>query len=235
MTNSLRLNNQNQNSLRVWELIGAGGGGEGGNTVTVSLSAKKSDGTNFPAGVYEKGVNYDDVVFSMKVTPLKPSESPVTSAKLYKDNTAVQTFTPSSSAVTYTYTADVTDTCTYKGEAKTAKQTAVSNLKYTFVDPMFYGACDVTPTAAEIVNLTKLVKAKGKTTCNYTSNARVCFCYPKEYGALTSILDDMKFEYIYAFEQTEATLSLHGDSVDYYVYTTIDEAMIDDFNYTFIF
>ena len=62
MTNSLRLNNQNQNSLRVWELIGAGGGGEGGNTVTVSLSAKKSDGTNFPAGVYEKGISSNNII-----------------------------------------------------------------------------------------------------------------------------------------------------------------------------
>lgn len=235
MTNSLRLNNQNQNSLRVWKLIGSAGGGNT-NTVSISLSAKKSDGTNFPAGIYEKGTTYDNVVFDMKVTPLKPTESPITSAKLYKDDIAVQTFIPSTSVTTYTYTAATVDnSCTYKGEAKTAKQTVVSNLKYIFVDPMFYGTCDTTPITDEIIALTKLVKAKGKVTCNYTSNSRVCFCYPKEYGALTSILDDMKFEYIYAFEQTEVSLTLHGTSVAYYVYTTIDEAMIDNFNYTFIF
>lgn len=235
MTNSLRLNNQNQNSLRVWELLGAGGGGESNNTVSISLSAKRSDGTNFPTGVYEKGISYDNVVFSMKVTPLKAAEFPVTSASMYRDGTVVQTFTPSSSATTYTYTANVNATTTFRGEAKTSKQTASSQLKYTFVNPMFYGACTTTPTADEIVTLQKLIKAKGKVTCNYTTTSRVCFCYPKEYGVLTSILDDMKLEYINAFALTEATLSLYGEDVVYNVYTTIDESIIDDFNYTFIY
>lgn len=231
MTNSLRLNNQNQNSLRVWELWGTGGGGEGGNTVSVSLSASKS------AGVYEKGTTLSNVTFSFKVNPLKPSESPVTSAKLYKDSTVVQTFTPSSSSTTYTYTADISDTCTYKGEAKTAKQTATAQLKYTFVDPMFYGMNATTPTAAEILTMTKLIKAKGKVTCPYNSGdnlTRACFAYPKSYGSLTSIQDDMKYEYIMAFEQTEVDLTLHGETVTYYLYTMIDESMLD-LNYTFIF
>lgn len=235
MTNSLRLNNQNQNSLRVWELLGAGGGGENNNTVSVSLSAKRSDGSNFPTGVYEKGVNYTGVTFTLKVTPLKATEFPVTAVALYKDGTSIQTFTPSSSATSYTHVADVNTTTTFKGEAKTSKQTASSQLKYTFVNPMFYGACSTTPTADQILTLQKLIRAKGKVTCNYTTSERVCFCYPKEYGRLTSILDDMKFEYINSFEVTEVVLSLNGEDVTYYVYTTIDEALLDNFNYTFIY
>lgn len=232
MENSLRLNRQNQNSLRVWNLLGSSGGGEVVNTLSVSISSTVS-----PSVIYEKGTVLSDVVIKTKVTPLKPTEYPVTSAKLYKDGNVVQAFTPSSSATTYEYTTDITDSCVFKGEAKTAKQTATAQLKYTFVDPMFYGMNATTPTAAEILTMTKLIKAKGKVTCPYNSGdnlTRACFAYPKSYGSLTSIQDDMKYEYIMAFEQTEVDLTLHGETVTYYLYTMIDESMLD-LNYTFIF
>jgi hypothetical protein len=237
MTNSLRLNNQNQNSLRVWELLGAGGGGENNNTVSVSLSAKRSDGSNFPTGVYEKGVNYTGVTFTLKVTPLKATEFPVTAVALYKDGTSIQTFTPSSSATSYTHVADVNTTTTFKGEAKTSKQTASSQLKYTFVDPMFYGMQLNIPTPEEVVNMNKMIRAKGKVTCPYNSgedSVRAWFAYPKEYGPLTSIKDDYNYEYIMAFQALEMTLSLHSNNVDYLVYVMLDESILD-VNYTYIF
>lgn len=233
MKNSLRLNNNGQNSLRVWELIGAGGGGgETVNTLSISISSTAS-----PSTVYEKGTILSNVVIKTKVTPLKPSEYPVTSAKLYKDNNLIQTFTPSSSATTYEYTTDITDSCVFKGEAKTSKETKTAQLKYTFVDPMFHGIVQQTPTPAEIVALTKDLAVKGKRTYQYYTgdeDGRACFAYPKSYGSLTKIVDDYNYDYTMAFEQTEATLTLHGTNVDYYVYTMIDVSMLD-INYTYMF
>lgn len=212
---------------------GTGSGGSGPSsqpTVAITMTASKSGGT------YEKGNSLSNVTFTIVVTPINPTDYPVSSVKLYRDGTVIQTFTPSSSKQTYTYTASSIDTTTtFKAEAKTSADTAVSSIKYTFVYPMFYGSCDTTPSAAEILAMQKKISGKGTTKCQFSSVTRVAFCYPKEYGNLTSILDDMNFEYIYAFEKTEETLSIDGSNITYNVYTTIDEAMITNFNYTFKF
>ena len=105
----------------------------------------------------------------------------------------------------------------------------------TFIGNSYYGIVDATigePTEALIKTLNKSLKNSKKfsysgITCDYN---KVVYAYPKELGALTSIMDKVNnFNYTSSFQLTTKTV----DGIDYYVYTLIDPTGAVDVTLTF--
>ena len=53
---------------------------------------------------------------------------------------------------------------------------------------------------------------------------KLCYAYPKSFGALTSIKDANNVDYINSYTRTEVTLTENGNSVVYYCYLLKDAA-----------
>jgi hypothetical protein len=87
-------------------------------------------------------------------------------------------------------------------------------------------------TSADITSLTKEVTPKTSKNYKYTSNTDYCiFAYPKNYGKLSSILDDNGFENIDSWNISEIEIN----SVPYYIYQSKTSLICDNFTYKFIY
>ena len=125
--------------------------------------------------------------------------------------------------------ADVTDTTIYTVEITYNGKTIRGTTTATFVWPTYYGAVSstFTPDDSHIKGLTSTIKnIKAYTTTFNLNNQKVCYAYPKSFGALTSIKDANNFEYINSYQRTEVEMSF-GET--YYVYTLIDATTITSF------
>lgn len=106
--------------------------------------------------------------------------------------------------------------------------TVQGSTSVTFVNPSYFGPVDNDFVATEtaIKELTKSVKnGKGYTGNTSLNNQKVCYAYPKSFGALTSIKDANNFEYINSYSRNELVV---WDEM-YYVYVLKDATTIDSF------
>lgn len=123
---------------------------------------------------------------------------------------------------------DVTTNTTYVVKATKDGTTVQGSTSATFVNPSYFGPVDAgfSPTEEAIKGLTKTIKS----TKNYTGNTsltyqKVCYAYPKSFGALTAIKDANNFDYINSYTRSELTV---WDET-YYVYVLTDATTIDNF------
>lgn len=105
-----------------------------------------------------------------------------------------------------------------------------------FVAKSYYGICDSdigTPTEAQIKTLAnnELKDVKALTYSGITTDyGKVCYAYPKEFGALTSIKDPVNnYNYTDSFSRSTAVV----DGIDYYVYIQTVASGADDVKLTF--
>lgn len=170
-------------------------------------------------GTYEKGTSQtvtvrwivkegDDIVTPDSITV---NDEPVTNTDTSKQFTNV--------TVNTTYTVKVT-----KGGQQKSGSTSV-----TFVATSYFGVVDAdfTPTEETIKGLTtKTVKnTKSYTGTATLNNQKLCYAYPKSFGALSSIKDANNFDYINSYNRTE--VNVNGEA--YYVYTLIDTTSVTNF------
>lgn len=170
-------------------------------------------------GTYEKGTSRtvtvrwivkegDDIVTPDSITV---NDEPVTNTDTSKQFTNV--------TVNTTYTVKVT-----KGGQQKSGSTSV-----TFVAASYFGVVDAdfTPTEETIKGLTtKTVKnTKSYTGTATLNNQKLCYAYPKSFGALSSIKDANNFDYINSYNRTE--VNVNGEA--YYVYTLIDTTSVTNF------
>lgn len=170
-------------------------------------------------GTYEKGTSQtvtvrwivkegDDIVTPDSITV---NDEPVTNTDTSKQFTNV--------TVNTTYTVKVT-----KGGQQKSGSTSV-----TFVAVSYFGVVDAdfTPTEETIKGLTtKTVKnTKSYTGTATLNNQKLCYAYPKSFGALSSIKDANNFDYINSYNRTE--VNVNGEA--YYVYTLIDTTSVTNF------
>lgn len=103
------------------------------------------------------------------------------------------------------------------------KVTTANTGAFTFVYPYYWGVIDAGATVNEatVKGLAKQIVTKGNKYNKFTAtNQRICFAYPKSYGALTSIKDQNNFDVTGTFNRTEVTITgLDKTPQTYYVYT----------------
>ena len=123
---------------------------------------------------------------------------------------------------------NVTVNTTYTVKAVKDGITVTGSTSVTFVNPNYFGPVDSTFSATEenIKALTKIVKGSRSYTGNTTlNNQKVCYAYPKSFGALTAIKDANNFEYLSSYTRSEVNV---WDET-YYVYVLTDATTIDSF------
>jgi len=148
------------------------------------------------------------------------------------DNSITITVNENKATGTYKVRATKTD----YANSDTAQSTAITlNKPYSY-----YGITNATISATVVANLTRIAEEKSEwkvgndyiKSLSYTATAEhAVFAYPKEYGALTHILDPNGYENISGWSQSEVTIG----SVDYYVYRTDDALTCSGFVYRFYF
>lgn len=128
------------------------------------------------------------------------------------------------------YTAKVTDAA--------EKITMATTGTFTFVYPYYWGVLDAGAAVNEatVKSLAKQVVTKGNKSNKFTAvNQKICFAYPKSYGALTSIKDQNNFDVTGTFNRTEVTITgLDKTPQTYYVYTNSPSTVTNfgmNFNY----
>lgn len=127
----------------------------------------------------------------------------------------------------------VTSNTTYTVKAIKDNVTVGGSVSAIFVNPSYFGAVSDSfiPTEDNIKELSKNVKnTKNYTGITTLDNGKVCYAYPKSFGALTSIKDSNGFEYIQSYVRTE--LTIWGES--YWVYVLKDATTIDDFKQIYL-
>ena len=136
----------------------------------------------------------------------------------------------------YIYNTTINSTTTIKVVVTDTEGLSANVTKtITFVGQSYYGIVDATtgePTEVLIKTLNKTLKNTKKyeyigITCDYN---KIVYAYPKELGALTSIMDKVNnFNYTTSFQLTTKTV----DGIEYYVYTLIDPTGADNVKLTF--
>ena len=167
-------------------------------------------------GVFEKGTPRDITVG----WTMKKGDTAVTPDKVTVNGNAASggnmKFTGVSATTAYTVKAE------YQGKSVQGSTTA------TFVGASRFGAVATafTPTADGVKALAKNVKnTKAYTGTADLSNQKLCYAYPKSFGALSSIKDANNFDYIGSYTRSE----LDVDGETYYVYVLTDPATITGF------
>lgn len=161
----------------------------------------------------------------------------------YEGSTLKQTDTIDSTTTgswTYTMGTATTSTTTFKAIVKYTKSNDVDDQQtktasITFYFNKFYGGVsDLNPTEATVEALTSaLATAKGGTYSFTVSAGRICYAYPKNLGALTSIKDGNGFSLFDSFTRTEQTYTQAGQSVAYYRYVLTDATTVTSYSVIF--
>lgn len=165
-------------------------------------------------GVYKKGT-----IQAITVRWTIKAGSEIVEPDTLKINGALETNTNTSKQFT-----GVTSTTTYTVEATRNGVVKSSSTTATFVNPSYIGvvASDFSASESSIKGLTEVVKSgKGYTASGLNLvNQKICYAYPKTFGALSSIKDANGFENISAYTRSEETVN--GEA--YYVYVLTDPA-----------
>ena len=176
---------------------------------------------------------------TMKVVVTKKSND-ITEIAFKADSTVLNSITSgvnNGGTFSYTYTPStpISNTVTLSVDVKDGKQTVTKSIKITFCYPTYYGTVAdsvASMTASDIQGLDKRVAVNNKAmTWNGISMdyGKLCYAYPKSFGALTSIKDANNVDYINSYTRTEVTLTENGNSVVYYCYLLTDAAGVSNF------
>lgn len=123
---------------------------------------------------------------------------------------------------------NVNVTTTYTVKATKESKQIQGSTTATFVNASYFGAVPANFGANEtnIKGLNKNVKnEKGYTSTANLNNQKVCYAYPKSFGALASIKDANNFEYLNSYNRSE--LNVNGET--YYVYLLKNATTITGF------
>lgn len=176
---------------------------------------------------------------TMKVVVTKKSND-ITEIAFKADSTVLNTLTSgvnNGGTFSYTYTPStpIDNTVTLSVDVKDGEQTVTKSIKITFCYPTYYGTVAdsvASMTASDIQGLDKRVAVNNKAmtwsgiSMDY---GKLCYAYPKSFGALTSIKDANNVDYINSYTRTEVTLTENGNSVVYYCYLLTDAAGVSNF------
>ena len=175
-------------------------------------------------GVVEKGSTQN--VTKIRVNVTKKSSS-ITKVEIFDGSTSLGSKTDGvASGGTFDFTVAVNVTSNKNFTAKVTdsagKTTSANTGTFTFVHPIYYGACaaNATVNASLVTGLTKKVESKGAKSLSYTCNNQcMVFAYDASYGNLKSIIDPNNFNVTDTFTKSEVNITtLDGASTKYYVY-----------------
>ena len=135
----------------------------------------------------------------------------------------------------YTPATPIKTDVTFKATATDGKQTSTSTVIIKFVGKSYYGVCDASvsdPDETTVKGGTSVLK--DTRTLNYTGITtnwgKVFYAYPKSFGALTYIKDEVNnINYFDSFQRSEVTV----DGIDYWCYTLIQPTAAEDNQITF--
>ena len=175
----------------------------------------------------------------MKVVVTKKSND-ITEIAFKADSTVLNSITSgvnNGGTFSYTYTPStpISNTVTLSVDVKDGEQTVTKSIKITFCYPTYYGTVAdsvASMSASDIQGLEKRVAVNNKAmtwsgiSMDY---GKLCYAYPKSFGALTSIKDANNVDYINSYTRTEVTLTENGNSVVYYCYLLTDAAGVSNF------
>lgn len=124
---------------------------------------------------------------------------------------------------------------TFKATTTDGQQSTSSTITIKFVGKSYYGICDASvsdPDSTVIKSGSDILK--DSKTLNYTGIAtswgKVFYAYPKSFGALTSIKDEVNnINYWDSFQRSEVQV----DGIAYYCYTLIEPTAAEDNQITF--
>lgn len=176
---------------------------------------------------------------TMKVVVTKKSND-IKEIAFKADSTVLNTLTNgvnNGGTFSYTYTPStpISNTVTLSVDVKDGEQTVTKSIKITFCYPTYYGTVAdsvASMTASDIQGLDKRVAVNNKAmtwsgiSMDY---GKLCYAYPKSFGALTSIKDANNVDYINSYTRTEVTLTENGNRVVYYCYLLTDAAGVSNF------
>ena len=176
---------------------------------------------------------------TMKVVVTKKSND-ITEIVFKADSTVLNSITSgvnNGGTFSYTYTPStpIDNTVTLSVDVKDGEQTVTKSIKITFCYPTYYGTVAdsvASMSASDIQGLEKRVAVNNKAmtwsgiSMDY---GKLCYAYPKSFGALTSIKDANNVDYINSYTRTEVTLTENGNSVVYYCYLLTDAAGVSNF------
>lgn len=187
---------------------------------------------------------YDIVTDSVATILLKASvtkkTNPVTKVAFYVGDTVLNEITTGVATggnFQFQYNPDTairTDT-TFKATATDGKQTTTSTFSIKFVGKSYYGICDATvsdPTETVIKSGTNNLKdTRNLTYSGITTDwGKVFYAYPKSFGALTYIKDEVNnINYFDSFQRSEVQV----DGIAYYCYTLIEPTGANDVQIVF--
>lgn len=187
---------------------------------------------------------YDIVTDSVATILLKANvtkkTNPVTKVVFYVGDTVLNEITTgvaSGGNFQFQYNPDTvirTDT-TFKATATDGKQTTTSTFSIKFVGKSYYGICDASvsdPTETVIKSGTNNLKdTRNLTYSGITTDwGKVFYAYPKSFGALTYIKDEVNnINYFDSFQRSEVQV----DGIAYYCYTLIEPTGANDVQIVF--
>ena len=187
---------------------------------------------------------YDIVTDSISTILLKATvakkTNPVTKVAFYAGDTLINEITSGVATggnFQYQYTPDtpINTDITFKATATDGKQTTTSNFAVKFVAKSYYGICDAAvsdPDETVIKSGTSILKDTKNLTYSgiTTSWGKVFYAYPKSFGTLTYIKDEVNnINYFDSFQRSEKTV----DGIAYYCYTLIQPTAASDNQITF--
>ena len=194
-------------------------------------------------GVYEKGAAIDITKISVDVAP---KTNPISKIDIRLGNTTLTSENMNNTleniSKIYTYqtgesrvSADNTVTLTVTEQG--GKTSSVSSSRFTFVNPLYYGAIDtnVPVTEALVKGLTKAIEEKSSKISKTFNCANQCalFAYPETYGNLTAIYDHNGLNILSTFTKSQVTITcLDGSNVTYNVYVN-EASTVSNFNISF--
>ena len=164
----------------------------------------------------------------------------VTKVAFLADNTTLNQITTgvaSGGTFQYQYTPStpIKSDVVFKATATDGTQETQSSITIKFVGKSYYGICDASvsdPTETVIKSGTSTLKdTKTYTYTSITTNwGKVFYAYPKSFGVLTYIKDEINnINYFDSFQQSEISV----DGIDYYCYTLIEPTAATDNQITF--
>ena len=147
---------------------------------------------------------------------------------------------------------NIYNTTTYSMSVKKEGLVADASDTVYFVWPTFFGTlpCDETcgdgvihtfkPTEIAVKSLDKYVNISKSNTYTYTNMTRpngntdhLILAYPCEFGPLSSILDEYKYEYLDDFIRHDMEFNFNGKKIPYYVYVDKTPAEVENFSLKF--
>ena len=175
--------------------------------------------------LYEKGV---DSVTGLKVlAQVTKKTNPISSIQWYINNSLVDELTSADGIsnggnYTYSHNATISNDVTIKVVVTDSEnKTVTKEIPIKFVGMSYYGILDknmTSPTETDIIGMNKILKdTKTFVYSNITTSmGKICYAYPKIFGALTSIKDKtINIDYSNGtFNLLEMTIN----GLEYYVY-----------------